>query len=86
MDCQMPEMDGFEATREIRRREAARPAGGGERVRIVAVTANTAKVDLDRCLAVGMDGYLRKPYTAQQLDAALREHCDQLGHASPATA
>jgi PAS domain S-box-containing protein len=86
MDCRMPEMDGFEAIREIRRREAARSADGGERVRIVALTANTAKSDLERCLAAGMDGYLRKPYTAQQLDAALREHCAQLGQASPASA
>ena len=68
----MPEMDGFEATREIRQREAARPAGGGERIRIVALTANAVKGDQDRCLAAGMDGYLSKPYTAQQLSAALK--------------
>ena len=74
MDCQMPEMDGFEATREIRRREAARPAQGGERIRIVALTANAVKGDAERCLEAGMDGYLSKPYTAQELGAVLKQH------------
>ena len=73
MDCQMPEMDGFEATREIRRREAARSPDGNGRIRIVALTANALKGDHERCLEAGMDGYLSKPYTAQQLGAALRQ-------------
>ena len=73
MDCQMPEMDGFEATREIRRREAARSPNGSSRIRIVALTANAVKGDHERCLEAGMDGYLSKPYTAQQLGAALRQ-------------
>jgi PAS domain S-box-containing protein len=71
MDCQMPEMDGFEATKEIRRRELARTPLLPRRVRIIALTANALKGDRERCLAAGMDGYVTKPFTMRDLEAAL---------------
>ena len=66
MDCQMPVMDGFQATREIRSRE-----GPEEHVPIVALTANALQGDRQRCLAVGMDDYLSKPFTIKELQEVL---------------
>ena len=71
MDCQLPELDGFAATREIRRRAAERPAGEHGPVRIIALTANALAGDRAQCLAAGMDDYLSKPFTTQQLSAVL---------------
>ena len=68
MDCQMPEVDGYEATRRIREREAG--AGGG-RVTIVAMTAHAMAGDRDRCIAAGMDDYLSKPLRPDDVDAVL---------------
>jgi len=64
MDCQMPEMDGYEATRIIRSQEQEMDTEG---VVIVALTANARKEDRDRCLACGMNDYLSKPFTMGQL-------------------
>ena len=69
MDCQMPVMDGFEATRRIRASEAARPNRG--RVPIIAVTANALEGDRERCLAAGMDDFVSKPFEMEDLARAL---------------
>ena len=66
MDCQMPEMDGFEATRRIRARER-----GHRRLPVVAMTANAMVGDRERCLEAGMDDHIPKPVRVPDLHRAL---------------
>jgi two-component system, sensor histidine kinase and response regulator len=69
MDIQMPEMDGLQATRAIRRAEQST----GQHVPIIALTAHALKGDQEVCLKAGMDGYVSKPVTARQLRQAIEE-------------
>jgi CheY-like chemotaxis protein len=68
MDVQMPGMDGFEATRELRRREKAR---GRRRLPVIAVTAYAMTGDRERCLEAGMDDYVSKPLRPRALQEAI---------------
>jgi len=72
MDCQMPGMDGFEATAEIRRLEKADP---GSHIPVIAVTANAMEGDREQCISAGMDDYLSKPFSQGQLADILQQWC-----------
>lgn len=69
MDCQMPTMDGFEASRRIRKLDGPQPV-------IIAVTANALVGERERCLSAGMDDYLSKPFQAEQLVAIVKKWAD----------
>jgi CheY-like chemotaxis protein len=69
MDVQMPEMDGWEATRAIREIEA----GSGRHIPILAMTAHAMKGDREKCLEAGMDGYVSKPVVVADLRQAIQD-------------
>ena len=69
MDCMMPVLDGYEACRQLRQRETAT---GAPRLAVVALTASAIDGERERCLAAGMDDYLSKPFTPQQLGELVR--------------
>jgi signal transduction histidine kinase/DNA-binding response OmpR family regulator len=81
MDMQMPEMDGFEATTLLRQSEQ----GTGDHQPVVAMTALAMHGDRERCLAVGMDGYLSKPIRPQELDDLLDGYITQKAGSEPST-
>ncbi len=84
MDCQMPVLDGYEATARLRQRERDTP--GGRHLPVIALTANALEGDHERCVAAGMDDYLAKPYTRQQLERVLRRWLTGGGGAAVAEA
>ena len=73
MDCQMPDVDGFEASRRIRAGEAGE---SNRRLPIIALTAHVMQGDREACLAAGMDDYLTKPLQLEQLQAALDRYAE----------
>ena len=74
MDCQMPELDGYHATRRLREIEARE---GRARMPVIALTANALVGDRERCVAAGMDDYLPKPFTRKELSTLLLKWADR---------
>jgi CheY-like chemotaxis protein len=70
MDLQMPKMDGYEATRQIRATSVAR----AKEIPIIAMTANVFREDIERCLAAGMNSHIGKPLNRDEVLEQLREY------------
>lgn len=88
MDCHMPEMAGFEATAQLRRREAdqrpgARRAGQGRRTPVIAMTTGVLREDRDRCLAAGMDDFVAKPIKVEVLERTMARYLTAGGAPPP---
>ncbi|MEE9213037.1 MAG: response regulator, partial [Phycisphaeraceae bacterium] len=81
MDCQMPQMDGFEATQRIRQHEHERAEAepNHKRIAIIALTANVIKGDRERCLEAGMDDYVAKPIDPKKLIGAIESSLSRRG-------
>ncbi len=74
MDCQMPVLDGFAATRKIRENEGTIAESGNSKLPIIALTANALKGDRERCLAAGMDAYITKPIDPEALYSLISKY------------
>jgi signal transduction histidine kinase/DNA-binding response OmpR family regulator len=85
MDCNMPVMDGYAATRAIRDRQATGPGATPPEVRVIGVTAYALRGDREKCLAAGMDDYLSKPVTLERLRLCLRRAAGADGEPGPAS-
>ncbi len=87
MDCAMPGMDGFEATRRIRAWEAALPPAATPHVRIpiIAMTARVSAEDRAKCLVAGMDDYMAKPVTTTAVRKMVEKYCSSTPDAEPVT-
>jgi PAS domain S-box-containing protein len=85
LDCQMPEMDGYETARRLRQVEGPATAAGTARrpLHIIAMTANALEGDREKCLAAGMDDYVSKPVRLSDLEAALRRGAERLLAGTP---
>jgi len=81
MDCQMPVMDGYQATAAIRSQEER--DGCKKRVPVVAFTANALKGDKDKCLEVGMDDYISKPFNPEDITKILNRWCRRQSSGQP---
>jgi CheY-like chemotaxis protein len=80
MDCEMPELDGYEATRALRAGAAGEEMAN---VPVIALTANAVAGDRERCLAAGMNDYLSKPFKAEAFRRMLEQHARRCGDAAP---